>query len=59
MMNDYDIAKVKQQAIRELSDEKFIDAVKKEKDRLRVLEANKKWWHKLFPWDVTLTIKRR
>jgi hypothetical protein len=43
-------AEVREAAERELYDEQFRAAVAVEKERLR----RRKWWHRLFPWVVTI-----
>lgn len=46
---------IRNAAEKELRDEKFRAAVEEEKARLR----QRKWWHRLIPFELKLTIRRR
>jgi len=49
-----DINAVKQEALRQLTEERFREAVETEKQRLRQYVP---WWHRIFPFVIT--IRRR
>jgi hypothetical protein len=49
-----DAEQIKAQAMKELAEEKFRQAVEAEKERLRKYRP---MWYRLFPWEIT--IKRR
>jgi hypothetical protein len=49
-----DADQIKAEAMKELAEEKFRQAVEAEKERLRKYRP---MWHRLFPWEIK--IKRR
>lgn len=55
-MNNDLLYKAKVQAWEEIEEEKFAKAVEQEKQRLM---TKKPWWVKLFPFVITVIIKRR
>lgn len=45
---------IKKQALKELEEEQFKEAVQKHKEKLK---ARKRFWKSLFPWKITITKK--
>lgn len=49
-----DLEEVRQRAREEFHREQFRSAVEDEKAHLRAA-AGRRWWHRLFPWIITIT----
>ena len=45
---------IREQALKEIEEQKFREAVEREKARIRL-----PWLKRLFPWRIKLTIERR
>jgi len=51
-----DVDSVRRQAVKELKDERFHEAVEKEKDKLR---KKRKLWDVIFPYSVVFVKKKK
>ena len=49
----------KEQAIKEIEEENFKLEVEKEKQNIRKIIKNYRWWHKFVPFTVSIKFKRR
>lgn len=56
-MGNINGAEVVRVAREERQEEAFRAAVEKEKARQREAQASIRWWHKVFPWEIS--IRRR